>query len=259
MKKVLEVCVDSLHSARAAITAGADRLELCSALFAGGLTPYAALLRQIREESRIPIRCLIRPRAGDFLYAADELQLMAAQIRELRAAGADGFVIGCLTPEGMLDNQAMAALIEAADGSGLTLHRAIDVSADPEETYLDAASLGIDTVLTSGCASVCTNGTDVIRRLLRLRDRCSGPEVLIGAGVSAAVIASFRKALPQACAFHMSGKTEVESGMVFRRTGVPMGLPGLDEWHQQYTDPRAVAEAKAVLTDTPLPSCPSDA
>ena len=57
----------------------------------------------------------------------------------------------------------------------------------------------------------------------------------------------------------VSGKTEVESGMVFRRTGVPMGLPGLDEWHQQYTDPRAVAEAKAVLTDTPLPSCPSDA
>ena len=97
MARLLEVCVDSLASARAAICGGADRLELCSALALGGLTPYTALLRHIRTESDIPIRCLIRPRSGDFLYSAEEIDLMAQQIQELKSAGANGFVIGCLT------------------------------------------------------------------------------------------------------------------------------------------------------------------
>ena len=125
---VLEICVDSLASARAAIAGGADRLELCSALLAGGLTPYAELLRQIRRESNIAVRCLMRPRAGDFLYTREEIQMMAAQITHLRDLGADGFVIGCLTPQGELDSTAMAPLLKAAEGCGLTLHRAIDVS-----------------------------------------------------------------------------------------------------------------------------------
>ena len=104
---LLEICIDSLASARAAIAGGADRLELCSALLAGGLTPYTALLQQIRAESSIPIRCLMRPRAGDFLYTKEELELMRQQILELKDAGANGFVIGCLTAEGDLDASAM--------------------------------------------------------------------------------------------------------------------------------------------------------
>ena len=80
MVKVLEICVDSLASARAAIRGGADRLELCSALLAGGLTPYEGLLRQIREESDIPVRCLMRHRAGDFLYPAEERELLRRQL-----------------------------------------------------------------------------------------------------------------------------------------------------------------------------------
>ena len=89
MKKVLEICVDSLASARAAIQGGADRIELCSALLAGGLTPYTQLLRQIKEESAINIRCLMRPRPGDFLYTEEELEMTRRQILELKAAGAD--------------------------------------------------------------------------------------------------------------------------------------------------------------------------
>lgn len=246
---LLEVCVDSLASARAAIDGGADRLELCSALLAGGLTPYMVLLEQIRQESEIPIRCLMRPRAGDFLYREDELEQMALQIRALKAVGANGFVIGCLTPDGQLDNDAMKPLIEAADGMGLTLHRAIDVSRDPVETYLQAKALGIDTVLTSGAAANCRAGEAMIARLLQLQEDVNGPEVLIGAGVNAAVIRDFRASLPLARAFHMSGKMELESGMIFRREGVPMGLPGLDEWHIQQTSAEAVREAKTALLE----------
>ena len=149
---ILEICIDSLAPARAAIAGGADRIELCSALLAGGLTPYPALLRQIRQESDIPVRCLMRPRAGDFLYTEEELELLRLQILELKEAGASGFVIGCLTAEGDLDIDAMRPLMEAAEGLPLTLHRCIDVSRDPVETYKTAAQLGFDTVLTSGAA-----------------------------------------------------------------------------------------------------------
>ncbi len=243
MNRILEVCVDSLASARAAIRGGADRLELCSALAIGGLTPYTELLEQIREESDIPVRCLMRPRAGDFLYEKEEIDQMTRQIRRLKAAGASGFVIGCLTPDGKLDAQAMKPLLEAAEGAGLTLHRCIDVSRDPEETYLEAGRLGIDTVLTSGGAGNCVSGAETIGKLLAL----PGPQVLIGAGVNASVIEQFRSRFPAACAFHMSGKTEIESGMVFRRAGIPMGIPGFDEWHIQKTGEAAIRAARMAL------------
>lgn len=249
MAKVLEICVDSLASARAAIAGGADRLELCSALLAGGLTPYEVLLRQIREESDIAIRCLMRHRAGDFLYPADEVELLRRQILQLKEAGADGFVIGCLTPQGDLDAEAMKPLVEACGGKGITLHRCIDISRDPVQTYLDAKALGIDTVLTSGAASNCRLGRPMIEKLIALRDEIGGPEVLIGAGVNASVIRTFRAEVSGARAFHMSGKMELESGMVFRREGVPMGLPGLDEWHIQQTDPEAVQAARTAMDE----------
>ncbi len=247
MERVLEICVDSLVSARAAIAGGADRLELCSALSVGGLTPYTELLRQIRRESNIPIRCLMRPRGGDFLYTSEEVTMMAAQITELKSAGANGFVIGCLDADGALDKPAMQPLLEAARGCGLTLHRCIDVSRDLAQTYRDAAALGIDTVLTSGGAANCMAGKETIGALLTLRDQLHGPEVLIGAGVNAAVITAMRQEFPHARAFHASCKIEAESPMRFRRHGVPMGLPGLDEWHLQQTAQHAVRLAKASL------------
>ena len=247
MNRILEVCVDSHASAMAAIAGGADRLELCSALSVGGLTPSAALLKQIRRVSRIPVRCLMRPRGGDFLYTNEETEQMVMEMAVLREAGADGFVIGCLTPDGELDGKAMEPLLKEAAGLGLTLHRCIDVSRDLEETYRAAAKLGFDTVLTSGGVGKCVDGMETIGRLLHLRDTENGPEVLIGAGVNADVIAAFRKKFPQSRAFHMSGKTEIESGMRFRREGVPMGLPGLDEWHIPVTQEEAVRKAKAQL------------
>lgn len=247
MKKLLEVCVDSLASAREAVRGGADRLELCSALALGGLTPHAVLLRQIKAETDIPVRCLMRPRAGDFLYTAEELSLLCTQIAELKAAGADGFVLGCLTADGTLDEEALAPLIEACGEAPRTLHRAIDVSADLEETYRAAATLGFDTVLTSGGCAAAADGAETIGKLLTLRDVLRGPEVLIGAGVNTAVIAQFRKKFPAARAFHMSGRREVESAMRFRREGVPMGVPGMDEWHISQTSTEAVAAAKREL------------
>lgn len=247
MAGILEVAVDSLASARAAIAGGADRLELCSALTIGGLTPYAELLKQVRTESNITIRCLMRPRAGDFLYSTEEIRMMAAQIEQLRTLGADGFVIGCLDADGNLDVKAMAPLMKAAQGVGITLHRCIDVSRIPTETYLAAGSLGIDTVLTSGAAGSCLQGIETIGKLLALRDSHSGPEVLIGSGVNASAIAILKEHFPQARAFHMSGKVDTESGMRFRREGVPMGIPGFDEWHIPQTSEENIRAARLAV------------
>lgn len=247
MRKILEVCVDSFASAKAAAEGGADRLELCSALAVGGLSPYGELLQQIKAVCALPVRCLMRPRAGDFLYSAEEIELLCEQIRHLRAAGADGFVLGALTPDGALDEDAMQKLLDACAGQPVTLHRCIDVAQDPEQVYRTAAALGVDTVLTSGAAASCLEGMDMLARLLALREEIGGPEVLIGAGVNAEVIRKLQARLPGARAFHMSGKTLIESGMRFRRQGVPMGLPGLDEWHIQQTDAGAVRAAKAAL------------
>ena len=111
------------------------------------------------------------------------------------------------------------------------------------QTYLEAGKLGIDTVLTSGGAGNCLAGMETIGKMLRL----NGPQVLIGAGVKASVIRKFREAFPEAEAFHMSGKMELESAMRFRREGVPMGLPGLDEWHIQQTAEEAVREARTAV------------
>ena len=244
---MLEVCVDSLISARAAIAGGADRIELCSALCVGGLTPHGALLEAIRQESDIPVRCLMRPRPGDFLYTTEERELVKKQILRLKELGADGFVIGALLPDGRLDEETMAYWLEACDGWGVTLHRCIDVSRDLEETYLKAKKLGVDTVLTSGGCASCQQGMENIGKLLALRDSVGGPEVLIGAGVNARVISAFREKLPGARAFHMSGKQDRESKMVFRREGVPMGVPGFDEWRIAYTDENAVRAAKATI------------
>lgn len=141
----------------------------------------------------------------------------------------------------------MRALLDACGGAPVTLHRCIDVSRDLCGTYRAAAALGIDTVLTSGGAESCRKGTAQLAALLRLRDTLNGPEILIGAGVSAAVIDELRAALPGARAFHASCKKLLDSGMAFRREGVPMGLPGLGEWHIQQTDAEAVRAAKDAL------------
>ena len=182
----------------------------------------------------------MRPRAGDFLYTRDELELLCRQIRTLRDAGADGFVIGALTPEGALDLPAMRTLLDACGGAPVTLHRCIDVSRDLCATYRAAAALGIDTILTSGGAASCRRGDSRLGRDAALRNELQGPEVLIGAGVSAAVIDQLRAAC-RGTGVPSKRQKLVESGMTFRREGVPMGLPGLDEWHIQQTDTDACA------------------
>ena len=148
MARVLEVCVDSVESAEIAARGGATRLELCANLVIGGTSPDEDLYRMVRERVDIPVRILLRPRFGDFLYSDAEYELLRRQVRRFAALGADGVVIGLLRPDGTLDEARMAELISLAGGCGVTLHRAFDVCRDPFEALEAARRLGVDTILT---------------------------------------------------------------------------------------------------------------
>ena len=119
-RKVLEICVDSTASALAAREGGADRLELCADLSIGGTTPSLALVRQVKAETSLPVRALLRPRAGDFCYDDWELTQMEELAAELVRAGADGIVTGVLTPEGALNVPAMDRICAAARRAALS-------------------------------------------------------------------------------------------------------------------------------------------
>lgn len=252
MSYTLEVCVDSTASSLAAKRGGADRLELCADLIIGGTTPSLALVRQVKAETGLPVRVLLRPRFGDFCYDSYELAQMEQSAAELVAAGADGIVTGVLTPEGRLDIDALrpiyAAASRAAEKAGrpvaLTLHRAFDVCCDPFAALEDACSLGLSTILTSGQAANAPAGSALLRQLV---DAAQGRiEILVGAGVSPANLPALA-AGTGAKSFHLSGKEVLDSRMTFRREGVPMGLPGFSEFELWQTQEATIRAARDVL------------
>ena len=252
MCSVLEVCVDSTASALAAKRGGADRLELCADLIVGGTTPSLTLVQQVRAETGLPVRALLRPRFGDFCYYSYELAQMEQLAAELVEAGADGIVTGVLTPEGALDAGAMqliyAAARRAAEKAGrpvaCTLHRAFDVCADPFAALETARSMGLCTILTSGQAASAPQGAALLRQLTERAGK--DMEILAGAGVSAQNIPVLA-AQTGVRAFHLSGKQVLQSRMTFRREGVPMGLPGFSEFEVWQTSEANIRAARQAL------------
>jgi copper homeostasis protein len=175
----VEICVESLGGVRAARAAGAGRVELCTALDVGGLTPSVGLTA-LAAKAGIPVRALIRPRAGDFVFDDDEIAVMSRDIREARALGLSGVVIGAALPEGRLDRDCLARLIDTGRGGmGLTLHRVFDLTPDPFEALETAVALGFDTILTSGQAPTAAEGA---ARLARLVTAAGDRVVILAAG-----------------------------------------------------------------------------
>ncbi len=247
MAFVLEVCVDSPDSALEAKLGGATRLELCADLVVGGTTPPSALLRRVKGLTGLPVHALLRPRFGDFLYTEQEFQLMLEEGEELLEAGADALVSGCLTPEGEVDRLRTGQLVELVHSRGkrFTLHRAFDVCRDPFKALDVCRELGVDTILTSGQAPSCLQGLPLLRELWPKRGRT---ELLLGAGIDAETIRKIRKELPEADSFHMSGKRNLESAMRYRKEGVSMGLPGMDEFVIWRTDRERICAAGKELS-----------
>ena len=179
---ILEVCVDSVESAVNAELGGADRIELCGDLIVGGITPSLALFERIREKIQIPIHVLLRPRFGDFLYSEEEMEVLMRQAKLFADAGADNLVIGCLTPDGRLDLEAMKRIIDAAGDTPINLHRAFDMCRDLDEALEDAKTLGIVSILTSGGYASALEGIEVLDRL---KKNAGTIDIMAGAGMNA--------------------------------------------------------------------------
>lgn len=162
----VEISVESIEGVRIAAHHGADRVELCGCLTDGGLTPSAALLElaPIRA-GKTEVHALIRPRPGDFRYSPDEISVMIRDIRAADRAGVTGLVVGALGEDGLLD-PSCAAFIDAAEYKPVTLHRAIDVSADPRRVLDQAIELGFTRVLTSGQRRSALDGAPLIKSLV---------------------------------------------------------------------------------------------
>ncbi len=243
---VLEICVDSPASAAAAQQGGADRVELCSALDLGGLTPSQGLLRAVVRESAIPVNVLVRPRQGDFYYDAAELAVICEDIRTAAGEGAAGIVCGALDMDGNIDMRAMEAMMRAAGGLPVTFHRAFDVCAQPFEVLEQLRAMGVATVLTSGQAATAAEGLPTLAELQR---RAAGaPVVMAGCGLNSENIARVASQAGLG-AVHLSARAWVASPVRHRVQGVAMGTPGASEYDYRRTDPAEVAACRRALDE----------
>jgi renalase len=162
----LEIAVSSPDEAVEAERCGADRLELCSGLEIGGLTPSLALFRAVRESVDIPVYALLRPHAGCFNYSSREFGVMQADAELFRAEGANGIVFGALTPNGSIDRLQCRTLVDLADGKAV-FHRAFDFLPEPLVALDELIELGFERVLTSGGATTAEAGTARLAALVQ--------------------------------------------------------------------------------------------
>jgi len=159
MSVLLEICVDSPEGLAAAIAGGADRIELCSALELGGLTPTPGLIGQAAV-APIPVYAMIRPRPGNFVFGERDIDAMLREIDAVRAAGLAGVVLGANLADGSLARTTLERLLRQCHGLGATLHRAFDLVPDLDDAVEMAVELGFERILTSGRARTCMDGLD---------------------------------------------------------------------------------------------------
>lgn len=244
-KVLVEVAVDSMVGAIAAAAAGADRVELCSALELGGLTPSLGLLRMVKQTVAIPVMAMLRPRRGDFLYRPDEFAVMQQDLRLLRDAGADGIVTGVLLADGGLDRERMATLVAEAGDTPVTCHRAFDLTADPHVVLRELRELGVARVLTSGQQGAAPLGTALLAELVRRSG--DAPVVMAGAGIRDDNVAQL-VAATGVREVHLSATRREPSGMRHHRPEVAMATgPALADDELRATDGAVVARVVAAL------------
>jgi len=216
----LEVCIDSVESAIAAENGGARRVELCSDLLEGGITPGAGLIASVRRRIAIDLFVMIRPRGGDFYSTGLEFEVMQEEIACARSLGADGIVLGLLDQDGRVDVPRTRHLVELANPLPVTFHRAIDMTPDLHAALKDVLETGACRILTSGGKPDATDG---MREIARMVESAQGRiAIMPGGGVSPDTIAAIAETTG-ANEFHSSARTALRSPVRFRKPGMAMG------------------------------------
>ena len=207
---LVEVCANSLESALNAQNAGADRIELCSELVVGGITPSYGLLKKVRQQISIPVHVLVRPRGGDFTYSREEFEIMKTDVALCVDLGFNGIVSGVLHNNFMLDVERTEALIEASKGLKFTFHRAFDWVADPFKTLGDLEKLEVDYILSSGQQNSAPEGIELLTKLHEMSRTC---QIMPGGGIRAENVERFKE---------KGFKAVHLTGILFERT-LPVG------------------------------------
>jgi copper homeostasis protein len=217
---LIEVCVDSAASAVAAERGGAARVELCSDLLEGGVTPSAGLIAAVRNRISIGLQVIVRPRGGDFFYDADEMEIMKRDIETCKNLGAEGVVLGLLDREGHVDVEQTRQLVELARPLNVTFHRAFDMSADLFRALEDVCATGADRLLTSGGEQKCLQGAGTITQLVQVaRGRIV---IMAGGGIGEDDVAAIieRTGVSE---IHVGLSSPLASPMRFRNSRISMG------------------------------------
>ena len=181
MSTKLEVCIDNIAGLEACIEGNADRIELCSFLTHGGLTPTIGLMKQA-SDSKIPLRIMVRPKSGNFHYSSSDLNQMKNDIDMARYFDFEGVVFGATLVNGEIDQAFLEKLIEHAFGLKKTLHRAIDTISDTVGAVEIATNLGFDCILSSGGAKTANDGLSVLKEM---HSKALGKiEIMPGSGIN---------------------------------------------------------------------------
>ena len=212
MNYLIEIATTDFAGTEAAVNGGADRIELCSALSEGGLTPSFGLIKKCRENFSLPIFPIIRPRSGDFLYSDDEYSIMKNEVGLCKELGCDGIVIGFLKKDGSIDKKRTAKIVERAYPMEVSFHRAFDRCADAYQAMEEIIEAGCQRILTSGQQLTAIEGAELIKKLIVAAE--NRIIIMPGSGVKIENI----KALAEATGaeeFHASLRTAVKSKMDF--------------------------------------------
>ncbi len=162
----VEICIGDIISAIIAAEAGADRLEVNSALSLGGLTPSQSMVETILRSVDIPVIVMIRPREGDFLYLSDEFNLMLREAERMLDIGASGIAFGMITGQGIIDRRRVRRMVRLADGRDTVFHRAFDLLHDPVGNMRILQDLGVTRILSSGCRATAWEGREILKQLI---------------------------------------------------------------------------------------------
>lgn len=245
---ILEVCVDSFKSLQIAREAGANRIELCSALNIGGLTPSYGLMKQAKDIHDMEVFVMIRPRSGDFLYDDIEYETMKNDIVVAKEMGFDGIVTGFLLEDGQIDLNRMREIVELAKPLKVVLHRAFDDAKDPEKDIQELIDMGIIRILTSGQRKNAVDGAEYIKNIQEeFGDKIT---IMPGAGVNYENI-KYLYNITGCTHYHMSGKVNVGSKMTYRESINRMNTD-LNEFIVEIADFNKLKYARNVLDNLEL-------
>jgi copper homeostasis protein len=218
---ILEICADSVESALAAQSGGAQRVELCSNLLEGGVTPSAGLISTVRRKLAIDFYVMIRPRGGDFCYTAEEFETMEKDVLMAKQLGANGIVVGILQEDGDVDVARTRCLVDMAGPMKTTFHRAFDMSRELSKSLEDVIKTGADRLLTSGGEQ---KAEDAIRTIAKLvKDADQHISLMVGGGITRSNVRHIIEATGVR-EIHASMRVHVPSPMRHRNEQVSMGL-----------------------------------